>query len=151
MPAYKGRLHGEETDDLVAYVLAASHFGNIEDEKAAAGRDAAARLGCFGCHGPEGRGLVWDPGSLKGYVPPWDGADFAELVRDDGELREWVRNGVSERLRKNPAARHFLTAEVIHMPAFGLRVSDADLDALVAYVHWVRTHPRTGRAGGAGR
>jgi mono/diheme cytochrome c family protein len=149
MPAYKGRLQGEETDDLVAYVLAVSHFGNIEDGKASAGRDAAARLGCFGCHGPEGRGLVWDPGSLKGYVPPWDGADFAELVRDDRELREWVRNGVSERLRRNPAARHFLTAEVIHMPAFGPRVSDADLDALVAYVHWVRTHPRTGRVGGA--
>jgi mono/diheme cytochrome c family protein len=149
MPAYKGRLSMGETDDLVAYVLAASHFGNLEDEKVSAGRDAAARLGCFGCHGPEGRGLVWDPGSLKGYVPTWDGADFAELVHDDGELREWVRNGAPERLRKNPAARHFLDGEVIHMPAFGPRVTDADLDALVAYVHWVRTHPRTGQVGGA--
>jgi hypothetical protein len=37
------------------------------------------------------------------------------------------------------------------MPAFGARVSDADLEALVAYVHWVRRHPRTGRAPRAGR
>jgi mono/diheme cytochrome c family protein len=151
MPAYGRWLRGEETDDLVAYVLAASHFGNPDDEKAAAGRDAAARLGCFGCHGPEGRGLTWDPGSLKGYVPTWDGADFKELVRDDGELREWVREGMSARLRGNPAARHFLGSETIQMPAFGSHVSDADLEALVAYVHWVRRHPRTGRAGGAGR
>jgi mono/diheme cytochrome c family protein len=65
--------------------------------------------------------------------------------------REWVRDGVSGRLRANPAARHFLAGEVVRMPAFGSHVSDADLEALVAYVHWVRRHPRTGRAGGAGR
>jgi len=146
MPAYRGRLTKGETDDLVAYVLAVSHFGKIEDEKAAAGRDAATRLGCFGCHGPEGRGLTWDPGSFKGYVPPWDGADYADLVRSDAEFREWVRNGVSERFRKNPAARPFLVHEVIKMPAFGPRVSDADLDALLAYVRWMRANPRTGRS-----
>jgi mono/diheme cytochrome c family protein len=91
MPAYKGRLRGEETDDLVAYVLAVSHFGNLEDERAASGRDAATRLGCFGCHEPEGRGLTRLAKGLR-----------AELVQGDGELKEWVRNGVSERLRKSP-------------------------------------------------
>jgi mono/diheme cytochrome c family protein len=142
MPAYKSRLRTGEVDDLVAFVATVSGFGKIEDEKAAAGRVAAVKLGCFGCHGPEGRGLTPDPGSLKGYVPTWDGADFPDLVRGDGELREWVRNGVSDRLRQNPAARPFLVGEVIRMPAFGARVSDAELEALVAYVHWVRAHPR---------
>jgi len=147
MPAYKWRLRTGEVDDLTAYVLAVSGFGKIEDEKAAAGRDAAVRLGCFGCHGPEGRGLTSNPGSFKGYVPPWDGADYPDLVRNEAEFRQWVRNGVSDRFRGNPAARHFLVGEAIHMPAFGARASDADLDALSAYVRWVRAHPRTGRSG----
>ncbi len=141
MPAYGRRLRAGEVDDLVAYVLTVSGFGNLADEKVAAGRSAAVKLGCFGCHGPEGRGLTLDPGSFKGYVPTWDGPDYADLVQGEGELREWVRDGVSERLRRNPAARPFLAGEVIKMPAFGASVSDEDLAAIVAYVHWVRAHP----------
>lgn len=146
MPAYKRRLSPGEVDDLVAYVLAASHFGPIEDERASAGHDAAYRLGCFGCHGPEGRGLVTNPGSLKGYIPPWDGADFADLVRDDAELLEWVRNGASDRFLKNPIARRILETQSIAMPAYRDRVSEDDLRALTAYIAWVRAHPRTGIA-----
>src|SRR5580765_1457603 len=55
MPAYEKRLTAKQTDDLVAYVLAASNFGTIPDELAAAGHEAAYKLGCFGCHGEEGR------------------------------------------------------------------------------------------------
>jgi len=52
------------------------------------GKDAAWRLGCFGCHGPEGRGLLANPGSFTGYVPAWDGPDYAELVHDQQEFRQ---------------------------------------------------------------
>jgi mono/diheme cytochrome c family protein len=143
MPAYRSRLSRAETDDLVAYVLAASHFGRIADEQAADGHEAAIRYGCFGCHGPEGRGLVADPGSLKGYVPTWDGADYPDLVKSDAEFRQWVKNGTTDRFRANPAARHILATEALKMPAFGERVKDAEVDALLAYVKWVRAHPRT--------
>ena len=44
------------------------------------GYASAERLGCFRCHGPGGRGASRNPGGLKGYIPPWDGRDFAELV-----------------------------------------------------------------------
>jgi mono/diheme cytochrome c family protein len=145
MPAYEGRLKPQEIDDLVAYVLAASHFGVIDDEAAAAGHEVAYRLGCFGCHGPEGRGLVMNPGSFKGYIPPWDGPDFAELVRDDEELRQWVRNGVSDRFLANPIARKILETQTIPMPAYRDRVSDDELNALTAYIAWVRRHPRSGK------
>ncbi len=146
MPAYENRLSPTEVDDLVAYVLAASHFGPIDDERAATGRDAAYRLGCFGCHGAEGRGLVSNPGSFKGYIPPWDGPDFADLVRDDAELRQWVRNGASDRFLRNPIARRILETQAIAMPAYHDRASEDDLRALAAYVAWVRAHPRTGIA-----
>ncbi len=147
MPAFETRLTPKETDDLVAFVLAASHFGPIPDEAASAGHEVGYRLGCFGCHGPEGRGLVMNPGSLKGYIPPWDGPDYLDLVRDDAELREWVRNGASDRLRANPVARRFLQTQAIAMPAYHDRVSDDDLRTLAAYIAWVRRHPRTGALG----
>ena len=69
--------------------------------------------GCITCHGPEGRGLVKNPGSFKGYIPAWDSADYAELVRDDDEFREatrgrdvsvyaeYMRNQVRELLNKH--------------------------------------------------
>ena len=101
MPAWRGRLSPAEVDHLVAYVKAVSDFDPVP-EAAAAGRDAAARLGCFACHGPQGRFDTPNPGSLKGYIPAWSGADFPELARDDGEIREWVRDGGPRRLRENP-------------------------------------------------
>lgn len=142
MPAFGERLSEAELDELTAYVLAVSQFGWPEDERVAEGREVAVRFGCFGCHGPEGRGLVANPGSLKGYVPPWDGDDYAELVRSDEELRQWVRNGISDRFRANPAARRILEAQAIPMPAYGDRISDDELDALAAFIAWVRAHPR---------
>ncbi len=142
MPAYRGRMSDAELADLTIYVLTVSQFGDPADPKATAGRDVALRFGCFGCHGAEGRGLIDDPGSLKGYVPAWDTADYADLVRNDAELKEWIQKGAADRLRANPAARHFLDGEVVQMPAFGNRIKPDELDALFAYVHWVRQHPR---------
>jgi len=144
MPAFERRLAPKEVDDLVAFVLAASHFGPIPDEAASTGHELAYKMGCFGCHGPEGRGLVMNPGSLKGYIPPWDGPDYPDLVRDDAELRQWVRNGTSDRFAADPVARRLLQSQAIAMPAYGERASDDDLRSLVAYIAWVRAHPRTG-------
>lgn len=141
MPAFKGRLADSELDDLVAYVLTLMQL-NPPAGKAGEGREVAQRLGCFGCHGPEGRGLHGNPGSLKGYTPAWDGDDYADLVRGPDELRQWVRNGITDRFRQNPAARRFVEGEAVRMPAYGDKVSDADLAALQAYIEWVRSHPR---------
>lgn len=142
MPAFGSRLDAAAMDDLVGYVLAVSQFGSPPDETVGAGKEVAYKNGCFGCHGPEGRGVLRNPGSFKGYIPPWDGDDYPDLVRDDAELREWVRNGISERFRSNPAAKAFLDRQAIAMPAYGDRVSDDDLRALGAYIAWVRVTPR---------
>jgi mono/diheme cytochrome c family protein len=104
----------------------------------AAGRDAAARAGCFACHGPQGRGDTPNPGSLKGYIPSWSGTDFPELARDDAEIREWVRDGAPRRLRQHRVASIFLRRAAIRMPAYGDRVTDAELDAIVGYIRWLR-------------
>lgn len=142
MPAYRDRLGPGELQPLTAFVLAVSLFGTPTDPQVAAGRELALRYGCLGCHGPEGRGLHLNPGSFSGWIPGWDGDAFDELVRDRSEFAEWVRDGISARMRANPAARHFLERQVIPMPAYGERIAEDEIDALWAFAGWVRAHPR---------
>ncbi len=138
MPAWRDRLSAGEIEQLVAYVRAVSDFDPVP-EPAASGRGAAARLGCFACHGPQGRFDTPNPDSLKGHIPSWTGRDFAELARDEGEIREWIRDGSPRRLRDNPLAAFFLRRQAIRMPAFGNRVSDEDLERIIEYIRWLRS------------
>ncbi len=148
MPAFGRRLSERELDDLVAFVLVTSGEPAPPDSLAKAGLARAEALGCVGCHGAGGRFSLPDPGSLKGYVPSWDGPDFPELVRDRAEFEQWVREGRSHRFRDQAAARVFLDRATLRMPAFERHLAPGDLDALWAYVRWLRTpgaQPGTGR------
>ncbi len=138
MPAYRDYLSESELDDLVAYFLAVSGWRPEIPDEAYEGRKIATRLGCFGCHGPSGMGGVNNPGAFKGHIPPWDGEEFDELVRDEQELRQWILYGKIERLMRNPAARYFLERQKTPMPAYHDHISDAELDLLVRYIQWLR-------------
>ena len=138
MPAFKKRLSAAEIEDLVAFVGVMSE-PEPADPIAARGQVKAQALGCFGCHGPGGGLARPNPGSLKGYVPSWDGADFPELVRDRAEFGQWVEHGVSERFNKNPLAQFFLRRAVLKMPAFEHHLGPADVDTLWRYLQWART------------
>jgi mono/diheme cytochrome c family protein len=137
MQAWRARLSSREVDQLVAYVKAVSDFDAIPGA-AAAGREAAGRLGCFACHGPQGRFDTPNPGSLKGHIPSWTGRDFLELARDDAEIREWIRDGMPRRLRENPVAAFFLRRQAIRMPAYGERASEEEILRITAYIRWLR-------------
>lgn len=138
MPAWRGLLSEREVADLVAFVKAASDFETPSDPRAEEGRSTAARLGCFTCHGPQGRGNARNPRSLKGYVPSWDGADFPELARDEAEIREWILDGSPQRLREHPVAAFFLKRQVLQMPAYRGKIDDEQLGRLVDYIHWLQ-------------
>jgi mono/diheme cytochrome c family protein len=141
MPAYGTRVSARELEDLVAFVMAVGAMRSPEDSLAHHGRDRAEALGCFGCHGAGGRMARPNPGSLKGYVPPWDGADFTELVASEQEFREWVEEGVGRRFRDNPVAQFFLKRAPLRMPAYRDHLEPGDVEALWAYVQWLR-NPR---------
>lgn len=141
MPAFGRRLSKNEIEDLVAFVLASAGMPAPEDSVVVLGRDRAHALGCFGCHGAGGRLARPNQGSLKGYVPPWDGPDFPDLVQSRAEFGEWVENGVSERFRHNELAQFFLRRARLHMPAYKVHLVDDDVDALWAYVKWLRSNP----------
>ena len=138
MPAWKDVLSDRQVSDLVAYVKAVSDYELPEDPAAELGRQTAERLACFGCHGPQGRGSMPNPGSFKGYIPAWDGADFVRLAADDAEIREWIVHGSPQRLQANPVARFFLRRQAVQMPAYGDRLDEAELASLVAYIRWLR-------------
>jgi len=137
MPAFRGILTPAEARHLVAWVEAVSDFGPIPGAPRS-GREVASRLGCFGCHGPQGRGDTPNPGSLKGYIPSWSGDDYPELVRDEQELGEWIRDGAPRRLRAHPIASFFMERQSIRMPAFGDRVSDDEIRRIAEYIRWLR-------------
>ena len=138
MPAFKGKLSGRQIEDLVAFVMAVSGMPEPEDTLAARGLERGEALGCVGCHGPGGRLANRNPGSLKGYVPSWDGMDFPDLVRDRAEFGQWVERGVSKRFERNLVARFFLRRAVLRMPAYERHLAAGDVDALWAYVRWLR-------------
>ncbi len=139
MPAFKGRMSESQMKDLVAFVMASSGMPAPGDSLAARGLERAEALGCVGCHGAGGRLAGRNPGSLKGYIPSWDGEDFPELVRDRAEFDEWVERGVSRRFERDPLAQFFLKRAVLAMPAYRQHLGPGDLDALWAYLQWVRS------------
>ena len=139
MPAFRRQLSPRQVTDLVAYVMAVSESPEPADSLARVGRNRAKALGCSGCHGFGGRLALPNPGSLKGYVPSWDGADFPDLVQNEREFGEWVKDGISKRFAGNPAARYFLKRARLHMPAFERHLASGDLAALWAYVRWLRS------------
>jgi len=139
MPAFGRSLSPRQISDLVAYVMVVSDSPEPADSLARAGRDRVKALGCTGCHGFGGRLARPNPGSLKGYVPSWDGEDFPELVATEHEFGEWVEKGVSKRFASNPVARFFLDRARLRMPAFDRHLVKGDLPALWAYVRWLRS------------
>ena len=140
MPAWRGRLSPARSTSS-SRTSRPSPTSTPCPDAVADGRDAAARLGCFACHGPQGRFDTPNPGSLKGYIPSWSGADFPELARDEGEIREWIRDGSPKRLRDNPLAAFFMRRQAIRMPAYGDRVSEDEVRRITAYIGWLQGEP----------
>jgi mono/diheme cytochrome c family protein len=146
MPAWGAVINGRDLDDLVAYVKAASDLEIPKEDRAAEGRQVALKYGCFHCHGPQGRGGAPNAHSLKGYIPSWDGDDFPELVRDSGEIREWILDGGTKRLKGNPFARYFMERQLIEMPAYRGQITEQEVDRLSDYILWLKKPPQPSSA-----
>jgi mono/diheme cytochrome c family protein len=142
MPTYKNVISEEELADLIAFYKGIAWYETPESDDAAAGREIAFNHGCFGCHGPEGRGLNDNPLAFKGYIPSWDGSDYNELVQNDDEFTQWVKNGIADRFQKNPAAAHFSMEQIVQMPAFKHVLSNDEIFKIRAYVKWLRSRSK---------
>jgi mono/diheme cytochrome c family protein len=140
MPAYRRFLSSRQVEDLVAYLRATSGQLIPPENEAVVlrGAELTAEYHCFTCHGPFGAGGVPNPGSFKGYIPGFWGADYEELVRNDDELRQWIADGEIARITEHPVGGWFFRRQVSKMPAYGKFLSPDDVGAIGAYVKWIR-------------
>jgi len=137
MPAYRKQLREGEIEDLLAYLRSISGLQFPDDDAVASGLERMHQLGCFRCHGAMGTGGVSNPRSLKGYVPGFGGEDYSELVRDGDELRQWIRNGASDRFAHNIIARAVLRRQAIKMPAYAGLLDDPEIEQVASAVEWL--------------
>jgi mono/diheme cytochrome c family protein len=138
MPAFGQRLSRREIDELTAWAAAMEGMGLHGDEKAQAGRDLARAQGCTSCHGVEGSGGMPNPGALGGIVPGFAGGNFADLVHDEAEFREWVETGTSRRVAHNAIARWVWKRQRVAMPAYRGRLTAQQIDQLWGWVQALR-------------
>jgi mono/diheme cytochrome c family protein len=107
-----------------------------EHSPADRGRRVAASAGCFGCHDAGG-----GPGAPNRRRAP-EGAEVAEEVvpplvsgdNDAAALRQWIRNGVSDEEARSPAYVSARSRKLLQMPAYAGRLSDAEIEDLVAWL-----------------
>ena len=138
MPAYGKSLSQKEIQDLIAYVKGVSVFYPEMPESIRSGMETAQKTGCFGCHGPSGRGGVRNPGSFKGIIPGWDSPELSDLAKDSSEIAEWIRTGTLRRLEKNFVARFFLKRQTVKMPAYDTVLTAGQFPGIGAYISWLQ-------------
>jgi mono/diheme cytochrome c family protein len=108
------------------------------------GRQLVEHLGCLYCHGLGGKHGLENPNAKRKYVPSWDEKAFAERYPVDDGVRYVIEHG------RIPEKDAKATGSPIPMPPWGNRLTNGEVDAIVAYI-WslrqtpVETHPQGGR------
>lgn len=138
MPAYRDVLSQKEFEDLKVYLEIVMEIVTIDDPLAQRGYNIAENTGCFGCHGPYGMGGGKNPGAFKKYIPGWEGEDYADLVHNEKELREWIEYGYLERIEHNAIADFFTKDQIIKMPGYKDILSIDEIEAIEHYIEWLR-------------
>ena len=131
MPVWGAVISKRQVGELVAYIH--SGLPSVPDATPppvprdqgleVAGAALYVRDGCINCHGPNGLGGVPNPLSEDKSIPPLAGADFRGEFNTDKKIAGIIRSG-------SVIGR----APIVSMPHWGGILSDADLQALVAYI-----------------
>jgi mono/diheme cytochrome c family protein len=98
------------------------------------GWNVAYAKGCFTCHGPGGIRGMPDPGHGLGDIPPFTGGMMTMYAQNEGEIREWILDGLPKRVRDDPEQMKLRAQATIRMPAWRGMISSGDLHDLVAFV-----------------
>jgi mono/diheme cytochrome c family protein len=131
MPVWGEVISKQQVSDLVAYLRAGLPV--VPDAvpqavpqgqgQAVAGAASYVKFGCINCHGPNGLGGVPNPQSPDQTIPPLSGTDFRDEFDTPAKIKEIIRTG-------SVLGR----APIVSMPHWGGILTDADYDALVAYI-----------------
>jgi mono/diheme cytochrome c family protein len=108
------------------------------------GYRVAEGKGCFTCHGPGGYRGMPDPGHGLDDVPTWSGGLLTMYAANEGEIREWILDGLPQSVRKDPAQMKLRDNATIRMPAWRGLLSERDVADLVAYIKAVGDFEKPG-------
>lgn len=120
-----------------AYIVAPRVFRRVlpaEVSVALAGKNLAAKAGCFGCHGDGGHGGIPNPGTADPRVPGFRGGIVMMYAESDEELREWILDGMPARLAKDPDFQASRKSATLRMPAYRAKLTAEEVEKLVLYV-----------------
>jgi mono/diheme cytochrome c family protein len=98
------------------------------------GWTVAHEKGCFTCHGPGGLRGMANPGYGLDEVPAWAGGLITMYADNEQEIREWILDGIPQRIKKDPEQMKLRQGMVVEMPAWREVLSARELNDLVAYV-----------------
>ncbi|GEM_PF-404374 len=101
-----------------------------ENSNNAGSFDAAAAFAtyCSVCHGDKGVGGVANPNSEDGTIPAFNTAEFTQEFNTAQKIKDVILNG------SQPEKAAGASGAPIAMPSFKGKFTDAELDALVAYI-----------------
>ena len=102
------------------------------------GWNVAYAKGCFTCHGPGGIRGMPDPGHGLGDVPAFSGGVMTMYAQNEAEIREWILDGLPQRVRNDPEQMKLRAQATIRMPAWRGMISGRDLNDLVTYLGGLR-------------
>lgn len=154
MPAYRDRLTPGEIEDLAAWILAegmkiwadppavkapAAGQKLTEEQLLLAGDALSRRHGCYQCHGELGQGGVANPGSLKGYIPGFQGRDFLQLTADGDrtEILHWIDHGRGRAVEAGllgRVAKRYFEGQTIPMPGYRDLLTPVEKELLADYL-----------------
>jgi len=109
------------------------------------GEKLVDHLGCLYCHGLGGHKGIENPNAEdQKNVPSWDSPDFVDRYATPDKVRETIQKG------RHPDRAAGADSNPIPMPPWGNRLSDAEVDGIVAYIWSLRdttvaSHPEGGR------
>src|SRR6266550_1386151 len=145
VPAFTGRtqmMYMKTTDDLREYVLDGAPRRKRDDaDYRAKVEKAALRMPSYRrfVTARQVDDLVAFLRAASGQLLP-DEARAARggEIAGDLELRTWIAKGELARVAEHPIGGGFFRRQAIKMPAYEHFVPEADVDALAAYVRWIR-------------
>lgn len=116
----------------------------LEKDPVKVGADLVEHLGCLYCHGLGGRKGLDNPNAKRKYVPSWDEQAFLDRYPTPEKVRQTIREG------RFPEKASDATGSPIPMPPWGNRLTEIEMDDIIAYIWSLRatpvsTHPQGGR------
>lgn len=110
-------------------------FPRWESNPVLRGAEVAEHVGCAACHLPPDRREIPNPGSRWGTVPRFGAGNATMYVDGVDELEEFVRLGAPRDWLEDGKIRERLRTQRIRMPAYGERLDD---DEIAAVLLWTR-------------